>query len=57
MSIVARPFNRIGPAQTDRFVVASFTRQMAEIKLGLRAPLIADRRRRGHRDRTDAGRG
>ncbi len=35
--VVVRPFNHIGPGQTDRFVVASFTRQVAEIKLGLRS--------------------
>lgn len=38
--VVVRPFNHIGPGQTDRFVVASFARQVAEIKLGQRAPVI-----------------
>jgi GDP-4-dehydro-6-deoxy-D-mannose reductase len=52
--VVARPFNHIGPAQTDRFVVASFTRQVAEIKLGLRAPLIEIGDVEVTRDFTDA---
>jgi GDP-4-dehydro-6-deoxy-D-mannose reductase len=52
--IVARPFNHIGPGQTDRFVVASFTRQVAEIKLGLRPPVIEIGDVEVTRDFTDA---
>ncbi len=33
-SIVARPFNHIGPGQDPRFVVASFARQLADIAAG-----------------------
>jgi GDP-4-dehydro-6-deoxy-D-mannose reductase len=51
---VARPFNHIGPGQTDRFVVASFARQVAEIKLGLREPVIEIGDVEVTRDFTDA---
>lgn len=36
----ARPFNHIGPGQSDRFVLASFARQIAEAEAGLREPVI-----------------
>jgi GDP-4-dehydro-6-deoxy-D-mannose reductase len=39
--MIARPFNHIGPGQSERFVVSSFARQLAEIKLGRRDPVIA----------------
>lgn len=32
--VVARPFNHIGPGQDERFVVASFARQLADIAAG-----------------------
>lgn len=35
-----RPFNHIGPRQDDRFVAASFARQVAEIELGIKPPII-----------------
>lgn len=35
-----RLFNHIGPGQTDNFVLASFTKQIAEIKLGLKEPIM-----------------
>ncbi|MCA1723874.1 MAG: GDP-mannose 4,6-dehydratase [Thermomicrobia bacterium] len=34
--VVARPFNHIGPGQTDRFVVSAFARQIVEIERGER---------------------
>jgi GDP-4-dehydro-6-deoxy-D-mannose reductase len=34
----ARPFNHTGPGQSDRFVAASFARQIAEIEAGRRPP-------------------
>ena len=34
--IVARPFNHIGPGQSDAFAVSAFAKQVAEIKLGRR---------------------
>ncbi|MHB1680224.1 MAG: GDP-mannose 4,6-dehydratase [bacterium] len=39
--IIARPFNHIGPNQSERFVVSSFAKQIAEIELGLRKPVIS----------------
>jgi GDP-4-dehydro-6-deoxy-D-mannose reductase len=38
--ITARPFNHIGPGQSGRFAIANFGRQIAEIKLGLKNPII-----------------
>lgn len=38
--VTARPFTHIGPGQSDRFALASFTRQIAEIELGLREPIM-----------------
>jgi GDP-4-dehydro-6-deoxy-D-mannose reductase len=41
MKIVrARPFNHVGPGQTDRFVVSSFARQIAEVEAGLADPVV-----------------
>lgn len=34
--VVARPFNHIGPGQTDQFVVSAFARQIVEIERGER---------------------
>lgn len=38
--IIARPFNHIGPGQSERFAVADFGKQIAAIKLGLIAPTM-----------------
>ena len=38
--VMARPFNHIGPGQSERFVVSDFARQIMEIKLGKRAAEI-----------------
>ena len=37
---IARPFTHIGPGQSDRFSVAHFVRQVAEIMVGTREPVI-----------------
>jgi GDP-4-dehydro-6-deoxy-D-mannose reductase len=37
---VARPFNHIGPGQSDAFVAPSFARQIARIEAGLQPPVI-----------------
>ena len=37
---MARPFNHIGPGQSDRFAVSNFARQIAEICLGRREPVL-----------------
>ena len=39
-AVVARAFNHIGPGQSDRFVVASFAKQLAAIAAGAK-PLLA----------------
>ncbi len=38
--VIARPFNHVGPGQADWFVVSDFARQVIEIKLGMRGPVI-----------------
>jgi GDP-4-dehydro-6-deoxy-D-mannose reductase len=38
--VVARPFNHVGAGQEERFVVADFARQITEIKLGRREPVL-----------------
>ena len=35
-----RPFNHTGPGQTEEYVVAAFAKQLAEISVGLRPPVI-----------------
>lgn len=39
--VMARPFNHIGPGQSERFAVSDFARQVVEIKLGRRAAEIS----------------
>lgn len=38
--VVARPFNHIGPGQSERFAVASFACQMAAIRSGAKSPVL-----------------
>lgn len=38
--IIARPFNHIGPGQSEHFVVSSFARQLARIEAGLQPPRL-----------------
>ena len=38
--VMARPFNHIGPGQSPRFAIADFARQVMEIRLGRRAPVL-----------------
>ena len=38
--VLARPFNHVGAGQGERFVVADFARQITEIKLGRRDPVM-----------------
>jgi len=35
-----RPFLQLGPRRSDRFAAGSFARQIAEIELGTREPII-----------------
>jgi GDP-4-dehydro-6-deoxy-D-mannose reductase len=39
-AVRVRPFNHVGPRQSDRFVVPAFARQIAEVEAGLREPVI-----------------
>ncbi len=48
-----RPFNHIGPRQSDAFVVASFARQIAEAEAGLRPPVVHVGNLETSRDFTD----
>jgi GDP-4-dehydro-6-deoxy-D-mannose reductase len=38
--VLSRPFNQIGPGQDTRFAIADFARQIAEIRLGKRSPVL-----------------
>ncbi|MBI1868283.1 MAG: GDP-mannose 4,6-dehydratase [Methylocystis sp.] len=51
--VVARPFTHIGPGQSDRFAVARFARQIVEIILGKRAPILKVGALNATRDLTD----
>lgn len=37
---IARPFTHIGPGQSERFAVANFARQIADIMAGRREPVM-----------------
>lgn len=39
--VMVRPFNHIGPGQSPRFAIADFARQVTEIRLGLREPVLS----------------
>ena len=38
--IMVRPFNHIGPGQSSRFAIADFAKQVMEIRMGRRAPVL-----------------
>lgn len=38
--VIARPFNHVGPGQSERFVLPSLAGQIAEIEMGRREPVI-----------------
>ncbi len=48
-----RPFNHIGPRQSEGFVVADFARQVARIEAGLQEPVIRVGNLQARRDFTD----
>lgn len=50
---VVRPFNHAGPRQSDSYVTSSFARQIAEIELGLREPVLRVGNLDAERDITD----
>jgi len=39
-AIRMRPFNHVGPGQTEVFVIAAFARQIARIEMGLQPPVV-----------------
>jgi len=49
-----RPFNLIGPGQSEQFVCAAFARQLAEIKCDLREPVLRVGNLHTSRDLLDA---
>jgi len=38
--VIARPFNHLGPMQSDSFVAASFAKQIAQIERGMQPPIL-----------------
>jgi GDP-4-dehydro-6-deoxy-D-mannose reductase len=51
--VVARPFNHLGPGQSELFVGSAFAKQVVEIKLGLREPKMSVGNLDPRRDFTD----
>lgn len=51
--IRVRPFNHIGPGQSDRFVTGSFAKQIAEIEAGKQEPVVRVGNLSAQRDFTD----
>jgi GDP-4-dehydro-6-deoxy-D-mannose reductase len=50
---IARPFNHIGPGQSEHFAVSAFARQLARIEAGLQAPELRVGNLDAQRDFTD----
>lgn len=48
-----RPFNHIGPRQTEHFVTAAFARQVARIEAGMQEPVVRVGNLNAERDFTD----
>jgi len=51
--VIARPFNHIGPGQSERFVVSDFARQVAGFKAGRGEPVLVVGSTDTTRDMTD----
>lgn len=51
--VIARPFNHFGPGQDTRFVASDFARQIVEIELGKREPVMHLGNMQAQRDFTD----
>jgi GDP-4-dehydro-6-deoxy-D-mannose reductase len=51
--VIARPFNHIGPGQTEDFVAAAFARQLARIEAGAQEPVLRVGNLAAVRDLTD----
>ena len=52
-AVRVRPFPHIGPGQSDRFAISSFAKQVAEIKLGKKEPIIKVGNLEAKRDYSD----
>ena len=52
-TIRARSFNHVGPGQSDDFAASAFARQIAEIEVGLRPPIVTVGNLEAARDFTD----
>ncbi|MHB1131316.1 MAG: GDP-mannose 4,6-dehydratase [Chloroflexota bacterium] len=52
-TVRVRPFNHLGPGQSDLFVAASFAKQIAEIEAGMREPVLLVGNLTAKRDFTD----
>ncbi|MGQ9626369.1 MAG: GDP-mannose 4,6-dehydratase [Anaerolineae bacterium] len=52
-TVRVRPFNHIGPRQSERFVASAFARQIAEIEFGLKPPVLKVGNLESKRDFTD----
>lgn len=51
--MIARPFNHVGPGQTERFAIPAFGIQIARIEAGLQEPIIRVGNLESRRDYTD----
>lgn len=51
--VTARPFTHIGPGQSDRFAISNFAKQIAEISIGKKTPVIKVGNLHATRDITD----
>jgi GDP-4-dehydro-6-deoxy-D-mannose reductase len=51
--VIVRPFNHIGPGQTDGFVASAFARQLARIEAGRQEPVLKVGNLSAVRDLTD----
>lgn len=51
--VTARPFTHVGPGQSDRFALSSFSRQIAEMQLNRRKPVMRVGNLDSTRDFTD----
>jgi GDP-4-dehydro-6-deoxy-D-mannose reductase len=52
-TLIARPFNHIGPKQSENFVVSAFAKKIAEIEKGKREPILPVGNLDTRRDFTD----
>lgn len=51
--VMVRAFNHVGPKQSPQFVVSDFCKQVAEVEMGLREPVIHVGNLKAQRDFTD----